>query len=57
MQASQVASNYYTMNHSAYVYLINPEGRFAVLYNNDKLADHAGMTRDIEHVLAAGGRQ
>jgi hypothetical protein len=33
------------------VYLINPEGRFAVLYDNDKLADHARMSADIEHVL------
>jgi protein SCO1/2 len=53
MQQSQVAKDYYTINHSAYVYLINPEGRFAVLYDNDKLADHARMTRDIEHLLAA----
>jgi len=52
MQDSRVAADYYTINHSAYVYLINPQGRFAVLYNNDKLADHARMTQDIEHVLA-----
>ena len=52
MQDSQVAANYYTINHSAYVYLINPEGRFAVLYNNDKLTDHARIMQDIEHVLA-----
>jgi len=50
-QESQVASNYYTINHSAYVYLISPEGRFAVLYDNEKLADHARMSADIEHVL------
>jgi len=52
MQQSQVASNYYTINHSAYVYLISPEGRFAVLYDNDKLGDHGRMAQDIEHVLA-----
>jgi protein SCO1/2 len=57
IQESQVAGNYYTINHSAYVYLINPAGRFAVLYDNDKLADHARMSQDIEHVLAAGGGQ
>jgi protein SCO1/2 len=51
LQESQVAGNYYTFNHSAYVYLINPEGRYAVLYNNDKLADHGRMERDIEHLL------
>jgi len=54
IQESQTASDYYTINHSAYVYLINPEGRFALLYDNDKLADHARMTRDIEHVLGGG---
>jgi len=52
MQQSQVAGDYYTINHSAYVYLIDPAGQYAVLYDNDKLADHASMTRDIEHVLA-----
>jgi len=55
MQQSQVASNYYTINHSAYVYLIDQEGRFAVLYDNDKLADHERMTQDIRHILASGG--
>jgi len=56
MQDSQVAGNYYTINHSAYVYMINPQGRFAVLYDNDKLADHARMSQDIEHVLASAGQ-
>ena len=51
IQDSQVASNYYTIVHSAYVYLIDPEGRYAVLYNNDKLTDHARMEQDIEHIL------
>jgi protein SCO1/2 len=51
LQDSQVAGNYYTVNHSAYIYLIDPAGRYALLYNNDKLADHASMQRDIEHVL------
>jgi protein SCO1/2 len=52
MQDSQISSNYYTINHSAYVYLIDPQGRFAVLYDNDKLLDHARMSQDIEHLLA-----
>lgn len=56
MQDSQTASNYYTINHSAYVYLIDPAGRFALLYNNEKLADHAQMTQDIEHVLASAAK-
>jgi protein SCO1/2 len=55
MQDSQVAGSYYTINHSAYVYLIDPQGRYAVLYDNDKIADHARMSEDIEHVLAGGG--
>ena len=53
MQDSQIASNYYTINHSAYVYLIDPRGQYAVLYDNDKLLDHPRMTQDIEHLLAA----
>ena len=53
MQESQVASNYYTVQHSAYIYLIDPEGRFALLYDNDKLADHARMSLDIQRILAA----
>lgn len=57
MQNSQVAGDYYTVNHSTYVYLINPQGRFAVLYNNDKLADHVRMSQDIAHVLASAGGQ
>jgi protein SCO1/2 len=52
LQDSQISSNYYTINHSAYVYLIDPGGRFAVLYDNGKLADHARMSQDIEHLLA-----
>jgi protein SCO1/2 len=56
MQDSQVAGDYYTINHSAYVYLIDPQGRYALLYDNDKLADHARMSADIAHLLAAGGQ-
>jgi len=56
LQDSQVAGDYYTMVHSAYVYLIDPQGRFAVLYDNDKLADHPRMCADIEHILASSGQ-
>jgi protein SCO1/2 len=56
MQDSQAANNYYTVIHSAYVYLIDPDGKFALLYNNDKLTDHARMNADIEHILG-GARQ
>jgi protein SCO1/2 len=51
MQQSSNTSDYYTMNHSAYVYLVDPAGRYALLYDNDKLADHGKMIGDIEHVL------
>jgi len=50
-QDSQVAANYYTINHSPYIYLVDPQGRYALIYDNDKLTDHARMTRDIEHIL------
>jgi len=56
LQDSQVAGNYYTINHSAYVYLIDPAGRFALIYNNDKLTDHARMDADIEHVLGGAAQ-
>jgi protein SCO1/2 len=56
LQDSQVAGDYYTIIHSAYVYLIDPQGRFAVLYDNDKLSDHARMCADIEHILASSGQ-
>jgi protein SCO1/2 len=55
-QESQVAGDYYTVNHSTYVYLIDPAGRFAVLYDNDKLVDHARMGDDIAHLLAGAGQ-
>jgi protein SCO1/2 len=57
IQDSQVAGDYYTITHSAYVYLIDPQGRFDVIYDNDKLADHARMCADIEHILAGGSGQ
>jgi len=56
LQDSQVAGDYYTITHSAYIYLINPEGKFALLYDNDKIADHARMISDIEHILATDGQ-
>ncbi len=51
MQQSQVAGDYYTMNHSTYVYLIDPKGSYALLYDNDKLTDHDRMAQDIEREL------
>jgi protein SCO1/2 len=43
--------NDYSVNHSAYAYLINPSGMFELLYDNDKLADVQKMVTDIRAVL------
>jgi protein SCO1 len=52
LQDSPVAGDYYTVTHSTYVYMIDPQGRFALLYNNDKLLDHGRMAGDIQQILA-----
>jgi protein SCO1/2 len=43
--------NDYTVNHSAYAYLINPVGQLELLYDNEKLADVQKMVGDIRSVL------
>ena len=40
------------MNHSAFTYLISPDGKWKLLYNFDQLSDANKMVRDIEQVLA-----
>jgi protein SCO1/2 len=42
----------YSVNHSAYIYLINPAGQLELLYDNEKLADTDRMVDDIRKVLA-----
>jgi protein SCO1/2 len=42
----------YGVNHSAYIYLINPAGQLELLYDNEKLADTDRMVGDIRKVLA-----
>jgi protein SCO1 len=42
----------YTVNHSAFTYLISPDGKWKLLYNFDQLSDSNKMVRDIEQVLA-----
>jgi protein SCO1 len=42
----------YTVNHSALIYLISPEGNWKLLYNFDQLGDSKKMVQDIEQVLA-----
>ncbi len=42
----------YTVNHSAYSYLIDPKGKLQVLYDYDKLTDPSRIVSDIGKVLA-----
>ncbi len=42
----------YGVNHSAYIYLINPAGQLELLYDNEKLADTDRIVGDIRKVLA-----
>jgi protein SCO1/2 len=44
--------NDYSVNHSAYAYLVNPAGQLELLYDNEKLADTDRMIGDICKVLA-----
>ena len=44
----------YFMNHSAYTYMISPDGNWKLLYDFDLLRDTEKIVADIEHVLAAG---
>jgi protein SCO1 len=43
--------NDYSVDHSAYAYLINPSGTFELLYDNEKLANIQRMVTDIRAVL------
>jgi protein SCO1 len=43
--------NDYSVNHSAYTYLVNPSGKLELLYGNEKLADVEHMVSDIRAVL------
>ena len=44
----------YFMNHSAFTYLISPDGNWKLLYDFDLLNDTEKIVADIEHVLAGG---
>jgi protein SCO1 len=43
--------NDYSVNHSAYTYLVNPSGKLELLYGNEKLAEVQRMVADIRTVL------
>ncbi len=53
MTNSDVAADFYTINHSPYIYLISPEGKYDLLYDNDKFGDTQSVTKDILHELHA----
>ena len=40
------------MNHSAFTYLVSPDGKWKLLYDFDLLRDTDKMVKDIEQVLA-----
>jgi protein SCO1/2 len=44
--------NDYSVNHSAYTYLVNPAGQLELLYDNEKLAETDRMVGDIRKILA-----
>ena len=52
-QISAVAANYYTMDHSAYTYLIDPSGKWLALYQYEQLMNSQRMAEDLRHFLAA----
>ena len=56
-QDSPIAANYYAIEHSTEIYLINAEGEFALLYNTDKLTDPQRMVADIRHEIASANLQ
>jgi protein SCO1/2 len=41
----------YSVNHSAFIYLINPSGKWKLLYNFDQLGDAKNLVHDVERVL------
>jgi protein SCO1/2 len=42
----------YSVNHSAFTYLITPSGKWKLIYNFDQLGDSKRMIQDIQQVLA-----
>jgi len=51
-KADDAATNpSYNVDHSTYTYLIDPAGRFAVLYDDRKLAQPGKMAGDIRQIL------
>lgn len=44
----------YTISHSSYTYLLNKEGKLAVVYGFKQLSEADGIVRDIRHLLHDG---
>jgi protein SCO1 len=42
----------YTVNHSTYIYLVNPSGKLELLYDHDKLKETDKIIADIKKVLS-----
>lgn len=53
-QPSKVAANYYTINHSTYLYVIDAKGKWIALYDYDQLTDIKKIAHDVERFLASG---
>lgn len=45
------AANYYTMNHSTYLYLLDPQGRLAVLYHYEEIPEAKKIAEDATRLL------
>lgn len=52
-QSSKIAANYYTINHSTYVYVIGPNGRWIGLYDYDQLHASSRLAIDVQRFLNA----
>ena len=53
-QTSAIAADYYTIDHSTYVYVIGRDGRWIGLYDNDRLGNTDRMVEDVRRFLAPG---
>jgi protein SCO1/2 len=47
-------TNSYTINHSAYLYVIGPKGKWIALYDYDQIANSRKIASDVERFLAWG---
>lgn len=52
-QPSKVANNYYTINHSTYVYVIDAQGKWIALYDYDQLIQSEKIAHDLKRFLSA----